>query len=111
MLRPRILLPLIIPSLIICIPAVAYIVGRSAGTLPTRVEWQSAAHSSGPWMGSDVFTACYILCVGGLLLTACGVAFAATTGRGAQLQGWAIQGIGIVITSMVVFYFFGWLFE
>ena len=56
----------IIPSLI-CIPAVAYMVGRSAGALPTRAEWQSAAHSSGPWMGSDVFTACYILSVGGLL--------------------------------------------
>ena len=111
MLRPRVFFPLIIPSLIICIPAVAYIVGRSSGALPTRAEWQSAAHSSGPWMGSDVFTACYILIVGGLILTASGIAFAATTGRGAQLQGWGIQGVGIVIASVIVFYFFGWLFE
>lgn len=62
-------------------------------------------------MGSDVFTACYILIVGGLILTALGIAFAATTGRGVHLQGWGIQGIGIVIASVIVFYFFGWLFE
>ena len=111
MLRPRVFLPLIIPTLIISIPAVAYIVGRSAGTLPTRAAWHSAAHSSGPWMGSDVFVACYILIGGGLILTASGIAFAATTGRGAQLQAWGIQGAGIVIASALVFYFFGWLFE
>jgi hypothetical protein len=111
MLRPRIVLPLIIPSLIIGVPAVAYVVGRRSGELPTRAQWESAAHSSGPWMGSDVFVACSVLVVGGLILTACGIAFAATTGRGAQLQGWGVQGIGIAIAAVLVFYFFGWLFE
>ena len=111
MLRPRVVLPLIIPSLIVGVPAVAYVVGRLTGELPSRGEWESAAHSSGPWSGSDVQLACYVLIVGGLILTGCGIAFAATTGRGAQLQGWGIQGIGITIAAVFVFIFFGWLFE
>ena len=103
--------PLVIPLLIVGVPAVAYIVGRRTGELPSRAEWESAAHSSGPWSGSDVLFACYVLIVGGLILTGCGIAFAATTGRGAQLQGWAIQGTGIVISAVFVFVVFGWLFE
>ena len=51
--------------------------------------------------------ACYVLFVGGLILTGCGIAFAATTGRRAQLQGWGIQGIGIAIAAVFVFVFFG----
>ena len=111
MLRQRILLPLIIPSLIVGVPAVAYVVGRRTGELPSRAEWESAAHSSGPWSGSDVLLACYVLIVGGFILTGCGIAFAATTGRGTQLKGWGIQGIGIAVAAAFVFVVFGWLFE
>jgi hypothetical protein len=109
MLRARHILPLVVPLLLILIPTVAYVIDWRSGAIPTRAEWESTAHSSGPWMGSSVQIVCIFLSIGGLIVTGCGVAFATTTGR--TPQGWAIQGVGIVIASLLVFYFFGWLFE
>src|SRR5256885_5132006 len=109
MLRARYILPLVLPLLLILAPTVAYVIDSRSGAIPTRAEWESAAHSSGPWMSSWVQLACILLSIGGLIFTGCGIAFAVTTGRAAQ--GWAIQGVGIVFASVFVFYFFGWLFE
>jgi len=109
MLRARLILPLIIPLLLICVPSVAYIVDSRAGTIPTQAEWQSTAHSSGPWTSSWIYPICVLLAIGGIIFTGCGAAFAASTRRDAK--PWAIQGVGIIIAGAFVFYFFGWLFE
>lgn len=60
-------------------------------------------------MGSEVFAACYLLVLGNVILTGCGIAFAATTGRSVHLRAWGTQGVGIVIAAVTVFYFYGWL--
>lgn len=60
-------------------------------------------------MGNLVYVVCLLLSLGGVVFTGCGAAFAATTGRDGK--PWIIQGIGIFIASVLVFYFFGWLFE
>jgi|SRR3954469_12450076 hypothetical protein len=109
MLRARHLIPLIIPVLLIGIPSIAYVIDSRSGAIPTQAQWESAAHSSGPWMSSWVFDACALLGFGGIIITGVGAAFAATTQR--DPKPWAIQGVGIVIASAVVFYFYGWLFE
>jgi hypothetical protein len=105
----RRVLPLIIPLLIITIPTVAYIIDSRSGAIPTQAAWDAVPHSSGPWAGTWIQSACLLLGIGGVIFTGSGAAFAATTGRAAQ--PWIMQGVGIMIASAVVFYFFGWLFE
>src|SRR4051794_23010027 len=69
MLRARHLIPLIIPVLLIGIPSIAYVIDSRSGAIPTQAQWESAAHSSGPWMSSWVFDACALLGFGGIIIT------------------------------------------
>jgi VIT1/CCC1 family predicted Fe2+/Mn2+ transporter len=56
-----------------------------------------------------VQTACFLLGIAGLVITGCGAAVSAVTGRGVQF--WVVQAIGILVADAFIFYFFGWLFE
>ena len=97
------------PLLMIIAPTLGYILDRRSGEVPTKAEWQSAAHSSGPWNHTGAGDTVLAVLVAGLLfaLVCCGVTV--FSGRAARFA--AVQFVGVLASLLIVFILFGWLWE
>ena len=83
---------------------------RSNGLIPTQAEWESAAHSSGPWhasVGLILIFSFLFACV--IHLFAVGIALQLRQRQVAAF--WAIGGFFGLVCSAVSFYLFGYLIE
>ncbi|HWY52637.1 MAG TPA: hypothetical protein VNW72_14265 [Chthoniobacterales bacterium] len=107
MLSVRYLLLLIIPLLIIGIPTQKYIADRGAGEIPTRAEWESAPHSSGPWSISFAKEAWFRLTLCGVLISVVGAVYSRIRRR--PIRIWVLHAGAVLVASYVALYFFGYL--
>ena len=106
----RHLLPFLFAAWAFAYPAISYFVGRSRGELPTEAEWNSAAHSSGPWAHEFVILFFGIVLLGLVIHLLIIVISFLMKNKSMALQ-WSAGLIALLASTGFSFYQFGYLME
>lgn len=98
------------PVWILGFPSLMYWHGRANNLIPTETEWESAAHSSGPWQANYglVLTFTFIL---GCVIHISAVATFLQLRQQRTAAFWAFGGLLGFVCSLVSFHLFGYLIE
>ena len=100
---------LLLPVLIFGIPTLAYVHNMRAGTIPTKHDWDSTTHSSGPWAGGLAALTSFYLTLAGI---AVGVVCAIRRKFQKKPFGIWLVHLGLVVAAALgVLTFFGYLID
>lgn len=111
---PRVSLRHLIPYLtslwILGWPAALYFFGRMSGELPSEAQWNSTAHSSGPW-AHDIFLLWCLSFLAALAIHAGGVLFSCSKQQHTWAEHWGAGFLVFLGSAAAAFFFFGYLME
>lgn len=91
-------------------PAALYFFGRMSGELPSEAQWNSAAHSSGPWAHGFFLLWCLSF-LAALAIHAGGILFSYSKKRQAWAEHWGAGFFVLLGSTAAAFFFFGYLME
>ena len=100
----------IFPVCVLVFPSVRYWRGRVSNLIPTRAEWESVDHSSGPWQAEVGF-----LFIGLFLFACLAHVFAVITllqlrqRKAAAI--WAVGGVLGLVSTAISLHLFGYLID
>jgi hypothetical protein len=104
------LFPFAFPIWLIGYPVISYLIGRFYGDLPTEAEWDSAAHSSGPWAHEFIIFFLGSILVG-LTLHFFMIAISIINKNKPAALRWSMGLIASVAAAGFSFFQFGYLME
>lgn len=100
----------VLPLWIVGFPSLCYWHDRHHGLIPTEAEWESAAHSSGPWQASIGLILLFSVLMGGIVQAFVFGSCLHSKARGLAMH-WLAGGLLALAGVGFVFARFGYLME